>query len=104
MAKQSYKKITAVKASTIAMFEGTFAGAVGFVVAVMYSLNTTVEIAEATNSTLKGLSFGLATGIVSLIVLPLIYFALGWVVGYLHGAVFNAIVGSSGGIEVKIEE
>lgn len=104
MAKQSMKKITAVKASTIAMFEGTLASAIGFVVAVMYSLNTTVSIAESTNSTLKGLSFGLATGIVTIIVLPLIYFGLGWIIGYLHGWLFNAVAASSGGIELNIED
>ena len=104
MAKQSYKKITAVSASSIAMFEATFASAIGLFVAIMYSLNTTVKIAESTNSTLKGLSFGMATGIVSIIVVPLIYFGIGWLVGYVHGWVFNVIAQSSGGIAVKIED
>lgn len=104
MAKQTYKKITAVKASSIAMYEGTFASIIGLLVAIMYSLNTTVKIATTTESTLKGLTFGLATGIVSIIVVPFIYFGLGWIVGYLHGLVFNAVAQSSGGIELKIED
>ncbi|MEI6480691.1 MAG: hypothetical protein WCO19_00105 [Candidatus Saccharibacteria bacterium] len=104
MAKQTYKKITAVKASSIAMYEGTFASIIGLLVAIMSSLNTTVTIAKTTESTLKGLTFGIATGIVSIIVVPFIYFGLGWIVGYLHGLVFNAVAQSSGGIELKIED
>jgi len=104
MAKNTYKKITSVKASSIAMFEGTFAAIVGLLVAVMLSLNSTVEIAANTDSTLRGLSFGLATGIVSIIVVPFIYFGLGWIVGYLHGLVFNAVAQTSGGIELQIED
>ena len=104
MAKSSMKKITAVKASSIAMFEGTLAAAIGLFFAVLWSLNTTIKVADATNSTLHGLTFGLATGIVSIIVVPLIYFGMGWVVGFLHGWIFNAVAKSSGGIDVSIEE
>ena len=104
VSKATYKKITAVKASSIAMFEGTLASLIGLIVAVMYSLNTTIDIAASTQSTLKGLTFGVATGIVSIIVVPLIYFGLGWIIGYLHGCIFNVVAQSSGGIELKIED
>lgn len=104
MAKSSFKKITAVKAESIAMYEGTFAAVLGLFVAVLHSLNTTVQIADSTNSTLAGLSFGLATGIVSLVVVPLVYFGLGWLVGYAHGIIFNAVARTSGGIVVQIED
>lgn len=104
MAKTTLKTISGVKASSIAMFEATFGAAIGFVIAVMYSLNTTVAIADSTNSVLKGLSFGLATGILALVVVPLIYFGIGWIVGYIHGWVFNVIAENSGGIGVKIDD
>ena len=104
MAKSSLKKITAVQAQSIAMYEGTFAAVLGLFVAVLHSLNTTVKIAESTNSTLTGLSFGLATGIVSLVVVPLVYFGLGYLVGYAHGIIFNAVAKTSGGIVVQIED
>jgi hypothetical protein len=104
MAKKSFKKITSVKASSIATFEGTLFAAMGFVVALLRSLDTTIQIADSTDSTLLGLSFGLAAGAVALIVLPLIYFGIGWIVGYLHGWLFNAVASSNGGIEVEIEE
>lgn len=104
MAKTTQKTIIGVKRSSIAMFEATFGAAVGLFVAVMYSLNSTVAIAESTNSVLKGLSFGLATGVIAIIVVPLIYFGIGWVVGYVHGWLFNCIAQSSGGITVKLDD
>lgn len=104
MAKTTLKTISGVKPSSIAMFEATFGAAIGLFVAIMYSLNTTVAIADSTNSVLKGLSFGLATGIIAVVVVPLIYFGIGWVVGYIHGWLFDVIAQSSGGIKVKIEE
>lgn len=92
--------ITGVKASTIALFEGTFASAIGFFVAVLYSLRTTINLTGETNSVLAGLSLGLITGAVGIFVLPFVYFAIGWLVGYIHGAVFNAVIGASGGIGI----
>ena len=100
----SAKRITAVRASSIAMYEGTFASILGLGIAILFSLNTTVNLAASTNSVLTGLAFGLAAGAVSIIVLPFIYFALGWVIGYLHGWIFNVVAQSSGGIVVDIEE
>ena len=99
MTKKSSIKITGVKASTIATFEGTLGAILGLGVAIINSLDRTVNLAEQTNSVLAGLSFGIAAGIVSIIILPLIYFGFGWIVGYIHGWIFNVVIGQSGGIE-----
>ena len=104
MAKSSKQRITGVKASSLAMYEGTFAAVLGLGVAIMYSLRNSVEIADSTNSVLAGLTFGLATGIVSILIVPLLYFAFGWIIGLLHGFVFNVISESSGGIVVRVSE
>ncbi len=92
--------ITGIKPETIALFEGTLAAAIGLFVAIMFALRTTINLSQETNSVLAGLSFGIAAGAVSIILLPLVYFAIGWLVGYLHGAVFNAVVRMSGGIGI----
>ena len=92
--------ITGVRASTVALFEGTFAAALGLFVAILYALRVTVNLSQETSSVLAGLSLGLAAGAISIIVLPMVYFAIGWLVGYLHGAVFNAIARTSGGIDI----
>lgn len=104
MVKSSKTTVVGVKASSIAMFEGTLAGIIGLGVAIIYSLGRTFELAASTNSVLSGLAFGLATGIVSIVVLPLVYFGVGWLFGYLHGWIFNTVVASSGGIEIHTED
>lgn len=104
MAKTTAVTIRGVKASTVAMFEGTLGGAIGIIVALMFTLRTTLELSESTSSVLAGLTFGVATGAVSLLIVPFIYFGLGWVVGYLHGWIFNTIVASSGGIGLDVEQ
>lgn len=97
-------KIVGVKANTIALFEGVLGAAIGLVVAVLYALQATVHLTHATSSVLAGLTFGMAAGIVSIIVLPLVYFGIGWLIGYLHAWVFNAIVRESEGIVVYTEK
>lgn len=104
MAKDKTLKVKGVKASTVAMFEGTLASIIGFAVAILFSLQATVELAESTQSVLRGFAFGLGAGIVSIIVLPLIYFGIGWLVGYLHGWIFNVVLVSSGGLQFDVEE
>ncbi|MFZ1360714.1 MAG: hypothetical protein WAS27_01625 [Candidatus Saccharimonadales bacterium] len=97
-------KIVGVKASTIALFEGVLAGAIGLVIAVVYSLRATVSLTQETNSLLAGLTLGTAAGIISIIVVPLVYFAIGWIVGYLHAFVFNSVVRGTEGIVVYTDK
>lgn len=104
MAKDSKLNVVGVRASSVAMFEGTFAAIIGLGIAILFSLESTVELAASTGSVLAGMAFGLGAGIVSIIVLPLIYFGLGWLFGYVHGWVFNVVARNSGGIELKVEK
>lgn len=98
------KRVVGVKSSTLGMFEGTFAAIIGLGVAIMYSLNTSVDIAKETQSVLSGMAFGLAAGVVSIIVLPLVYFAFGYIIGYIHGFVFNVVAENSGGILLRLDD
>jgi hypothetical protein len=50
------------------------------------------------------MAFGLATGIVSILVIPLVYFGIGWVIGVVQGWVFNVIVGAAGGLVLDLED
>lgn len=104
MAKSGNKRLVRLDAKTVALFEGSFAAILGLGVAILHSLRTTVDIAAETESVLSGMAFGLATGIVSIIVLPLIYFGLGWIIGYFHGWVFNVVAETSGGIVMQLED
>lgn len=104
MAKTESKRVVSLKATSVAMFQGAFAAILGLGVAILYSLQATVDMAAATDSVLKGMAFGLATGVISIIVLPLVYFAFGWVIGLLQGVVYNAVLGASGGIVVQLKD
>lgn len=103
MAKSSMK-IVGIKPSTVAMYQGVFASLIGLAVAILHTMSRTFEFATATDSVFAGLTFGLAVGIVSIVVVPLVYFGIGWLVGYLNGWIINAVMGSSGGIEIDVEK
>jgi len=104
MAVKTNSTVVGVKSSSLALFEGVFAGVLGLGIAILWSMQNTLAYSDATGSVLKGLAFGLATGIVSIIILPLVYFAFGWVIGYVHGFIFNVIAETSGGIMFRIEQ
>ncbi len=104
MAKVKQTKVVGVKASSVAMYSGTFWAVIGLGVAILHSLRNTVDYTQETSSLLAGLAFGMITGIVAIIVLPFLYFALGWVVGYVQGWFFNLIAEQSGGITFKVED
>jgi hypothetical protein len=70
----------------------------------LYSLRSTVEFTQETESIFAGLAFGATAGIVSIIVLPFIYFAFGWVLGYIHGFIFNVVAESSDGLVFRLED
>ncbi len=104
MAKNESKRLVRIKASSWAVFQGSFAGVIGLGVAILYSLRGTVHVANATNSVLSGMAFGLAAGIISIIVLPVVYFALGWLVGIVQAWVFNTILGVAGGVAFELTD
>ena len=104
MAKKNNTRVVGINSSTLATFIGSFWAIIGLGVAILHSLNTTIEVADSTQSVIRGMAFGLATGVVSIIVLPLIYFAIGWVSGYIWGFVFNVVAETSGGLIVRVED
>jgi hypothetical protein len=105
MAKsENNKRIVGVKPTSWAMVVGTFWSIIGLAVAIMFSLRTTVDLAESTNSLLAGLTFGVASGVVAIIVVPFVYFAFGWIIGVVQGYIMNVVVRSAGGLVMTIED
>jgi hypothetical protein len=47
--------------------------------------------------------FGMGMGLAALFILPLIYAAMGFIVGVIGGALFNLVCKISGGIKVELE-
>lgn len=94
-------RVVGIKATTIAAFEATLFGFVGLLTGIIYSLGAVIDFAGSTDSILEGMAFGLAQGFLAIILVPIIYFAVGWIIGLIHGVFFNAIVKSSGGIVLR---
>lgn len=102
--KADTKRVVGIRPTSLAVFEGTFAAIIGLTVAILHSLDSAVKVADATDSVLRGLAFGMASGIVSMVVVPLIYFGIGWLIGLFHGWVFNIVLGASGGLVLDVED
>jgi vacuolar-type H+-ATPase subunit I/STV1 len=86
------------------MLQGTTFFLVGLMVAITHTVSSTVQWAESTESVLRGLALGLAGGFIAIVCVPLIYFAIGWVLGSLQGIIINALVSISGGIVVETQK
>lgn len=104
MATQYNKKVINVKPTSIAMLQGVFGAIVGLGIAIIFSLNALIEIADSTVSVLGGLALGLSAGALAIVVLPLVYFGIGWVIGLVQGFILNVIIETSGGIEVNLKD
>lgn len=104
MSKVNKKRVVGIKPTTFAMFQGTFAALIGFGIAILYSLKETFAVTQETSSVLTGMAFGLGVGVVSMFVLPLIYFAFGWLIGFIQGWLFTVVASVSGGIVVDLED
>ena len=104
MAKLESKRVVSLKPTSVAMFQGAFAAVLGLGVAIFYSVRATLGLADETNSLLARLMFGMSVGLFSLIVLPLMYFAIGWVPGLVQGWFYNVVLGASGGVVVGLED
>jgi hypothetical protein len=98
------KRVVSVKPTSIATYQGIFASIIGLAAAVLSSLRNSIEIAENTETLLAGLTLGIATGALAILVVPLIYFGVGWIIGLVQGLVLNFLIEASGGIEVRLDD
>lgn len=97
-------RVVGIKPSTVGMLQGTLAMLFGLVAAILFSIGNTVHWTQETDSVLRGLTFGLASGFIAIIGVPIVYFAVGWVMGWIQGLLINALISMSGGIVLKTEK
>ena len=97
-------RVIGIKASTVGALQGTLFALLGLVTAITYTISESANFIESTDSLLRGLTFGLASGILSIIFVPLIYFVIGWVIGAVQGLLINAVISLAGGIVLKTEK
>ena len=97
-------RIHNVRPSTIAAFMASFGAIIGLVIAFMAWIGTSVQYTQATDSLISGLLVGLGAGVLTLMILPLIYAAVGWVLGYVQALIFNLVIATSGGIALSVAD
>ncbi len=96
--------IKSVKPTSLALFVGVAWGLIGLTVALIAAVGWSIAFGETTDSFIKGMLFGMTAGLMTVILLPLIYFAIGWLIGVVYGWLFNVVAGLSGGIEFNTKE
>jgi hypothetical protein len=89
-------RVSRVNLGTLAVFEGLSAAVVGFVVTILAWISTGVAWPASVETVLRGLQFGMVPGLGAVILGTIIYFLAGLVLGYVHGGLFNMVLGTSG--------
>ncbi|HEY2004037.1 MAG TPA: hypothetical protein VGH44_02885 [Candidatus Saccharimonadia bacterium] len=97
-------RVSRVGLGPLALFEGLLAAVLGFTVSVLAWISTTTSWTASTQTTLRGLLFGLAPGLGAVILDTIIYFVVGLIIGYVHGALFNLVASWMGGAEVATRD
>jgi len=96
-------KITAVNPISLGTFVGAFYAIIGLVIGIVIAFGSTLAawFGQAGISFLQGLGLGLAVGIFSIILIPIIYFIIGWIQGVVFGFIFNIVTSYMGGLEIE---
>lgn len=93
-------RVIGIRPTTIGAPQGTFFALIGLAAAIVFTIGQTINITAETDSLLKGLTFGLAGGVLAIIFTPILYFVIGWLIGLVQGVVLNAVLCMSGGVVV----
>lgn len=97
-------RVVGVKPTTIGMLQGTLFMLIGLVVAIAVLASDSIAFAGETQNMLKGLIFGLTNDVLVIILVPLLYFLGGWVLGLIYGFIINLLLSTSGGIVLKTRD
>jgi len=98
-------KITKINPVSLGNFVGTFYAVIGVAIGLILAFGSAFSVwfgVEGWNL-LRGLGFGLAVGILGVVILPFIYFIIGWIQGAVFGLIFNVATSYMGGLEVETE-
>jgi len=93
-------RVMRISPATLGLFEGAFGLLMGLAIGIGAWISATAGFNLNTGTVLEGLALGMTPGIGAIVALGVIYFALGWVAGVVHGAAFNLLTAWLGGLEV----
>ncbi len=84
---------------------GTYAAIIGLLVGIVSSISGLVAvIANNDYSVLQNIFYSIAILAAGFILVPIVWFILGWIQGALIALVFNVVVTGSGGLSMTVEE
>jgi len=89
------KKITRINPKSLAKVFGALYAIMGFIGGLIFAL---IGIVTAASGQMGGLF-----GLVSLLLLPLLYGMMGLVFGYITALLYNLIAKKIGGVEIELE-
>ena len=87
-------RLERINPATLAIFEGGIGALWGLALSMVVFIQVSVFGAALTDNMLQGLMFGFSATAASLVLIPLFYFGIGWVLGYMHALISNVITQS----------
>lgn len=97
--------ITRIETMSLAKLVGTLNAIIMLAIGIVFSITTTVAvIANNDFGILTDVFTALGIVLIGCLVYPLIGFAFGWLYGALLGLIWNAVLGTSGGLQIQTEE
>jgi len=95
--------ITKINPTSLGNFVGTFYAVIGVAIGLILAFGSAISVwvgAQGWNF-FQGLGFGLAVGILGVVIYPFIYFIIGWIQGAIFGLIFNVATSYMGGLEIE---
>jgi uncharacterized membrane protein len=97
--------ITKIKTTSLAKLVGTLNAIIALAVGIVFSITATVAVISNNDfSVLEDVVAAAFIVLIGFLVYPLVGFAFGWLYGGLLGLIWNAVLGTSGGLEIETEE
>jgi hypothetical protein len=97
--------ITKIKTTSLAKLVGTLNAIVLLAIGIIFSVTVTVAvIAEYDYSFMQNVFAALGIVLIGLVIYPVVGYVFGWLYGGLLGLIWNAVLGTSGGLEIETED
>ncbi len=98
--------ITRVGPLSCAKIAGTLYAAIGLVLGIFFSIAAMIGglVSQTSESTGFGAGIGVLMGAGAIVVLPLLYGGMGFLVTLLGAWLYNVLAGTVGGIEIDVTE
>ncbi|WP_406657635.1 hypothetical protein V7O62_03510 [Methanolobus sp. ZRKC2] len=90
--------VTGIGVFSLAMITGAINTILGLIYGVLMAL-----MAMRTFSIMGGFSTGLLSGVGIIIIMPIVYGIVGFIIGMISAIIFNVVTGFTGGLEIEVK-